>query len=77
MYFMKTISQMLADTTRAYPERDAVVHTEIGTRYNYIQLSLEIDRAAKGLLGQNIQPRDRVAIWAPNIPEWLINILFK
>lgn len=75
MYFQKTINQMLADVTRDYPKRDAIVHTEHGIRGNYVWLSLEIDKVARGFLAQKIQPRDKVAIWASNVPEWLIAML--
>ena len=75
MNFEKTINQMLADVTRDYPKRDAIVHTEHGIRGNYVWLSLEIDKVARGFLAQKIQPRDKVAIWASNVPEWLIAML--
>ena len=75
MNFQKTISQMLSDIRCAYPERDAVVHTEFGIRYNYDRLSMEIDKVALGFLSRGIQSGDKVAIWAPNIPEWMIAML--
>ncbi|NNL74985.1 MAG: AMP-binding protein, partial [Desulfobacterales bacterium] len=75
MNFQKTISQMLSDISCACPKRDAVVHTEFGIRYNYDRLSKEIDKVALGFLSRGIQSGDKVAIWAPNVPEWMIAML--
>lgn len=71
----KTIGQMLNETAERYPNREALVHTEVGIRYNYSLLLWEVDRAAKGLLNAGIGKGDRVALWAPNIPEWIVAML--
>ena len=68
----KTIGQMFDEVAESYPNNEALVHTEIGIRYNYALLSWEMARAAKGLLEIGIQKGDRVAIYAPNIPEWVV-----
>ena len=69
------IGGMLEKIARRYPGRDALVHTERGMRYNYELLSWQVSRAASGLAALGIQPGDRAAIWAPNIPEWIISML--
>ncbi len=71
----KTIGQMLNEISQEYPERDALIHTERSVRYNYTLLSWEVDRVARGLLGMGIKGGDKVALWAPNIPEWTISML--
>ena len=71
----KTIGQMIAEIAQSYPNRDALVHTETGTRYDYNQLSHQIDRTARGFLNQGLQPGDRVALWASNVPEWIFAVL--
>lgn len=35
-------------------------------------LSAAVDRLATGLLDLGVGPGDRVGIWAPNRPEWLL-----
>ena len=64
-----TIGGMLEKIARRYPGRDALVHTERGMRYNYELLSWQVSRAVGGLAALGVQPGDRVAIWAHNIPE--------
>ena len=71
----KTIGQMLEEVSQEYSGNHALVHTETGARYNYGLLSWEVDRVALGLIDAGIQKGDRVAIWAPNIPEWITAFL--
>ena len=71
----KSIGQLLSEVAKANSDRDALVHTETGQRYNYQELSHEIDRAARGFLSQGIRPGDKIALWSPNVPEWMIAFL--
>ncbi len=68
----KTIGQMLNEIADKYPTRDAIIHPEAGVRYNYALFLWEIDRAAKGMIHLGIQQGDHVALWAPNVPEWVV-----
>lgn len=68
----RTIGEMLRRTTEKYPDNDALIHTEIGQRYPYALFHWETGRAARGLIGIGVGKGERVALWAPNIPEWLI-----
>jgi len=68
----KTIGQMFNDIAGKVPNREALIHTDVNIRYNYSLLLWEVDRAAKGLITMGIEPGDRVALWAPNIPEWIV-----
>jgi fatty-acyl-CoA synthase len=71
----KTIGQMLNETAVTYPNQEALIHTDVAVRYNYSLLLWEVDRAAKGLMKAGIEKGDRVALWAPNIPEWIVAML--
>ena len=75
MIIQKTIGQMIADIAKTYSNRDALVHTETGTRYDYDQLSHQIERTARGFLNQGIQPEDRVALWSSNVSEWIFSMM--
>ncbi|MBW1999775.1 MAG: AMP-binding protein, partial [Deltaproteobacteria bacterium] len=68
----KTIGEVFNEVSERYPNNDALIHTEIGPRYTYGLLSWEVNRAAKGLMLLGIEKGDRVALWAPNIPEWIV-----
>ena len=40
-------------------------------RISYAELLSEAERAARALLGR-FAPGERVAVWAPNLPEWIV-----
>jgi len=71
----KSIGQAVGEVAQAQAERDALVHTELGVRYSYGRLWAETERVAGGLIRLGIGKGDRVALWAPNIPEWLLSFI--
>ena len=75
MVIQQSIGEVLEDICSRYADRHALVHTEAGIRYTYSRLSQEIERVARGFLRFGIEPGDKVALWAPNIHEWLLVFL--
>jgi fatty-acyl-CoA synthase len=71
----KTIAGLLEGIAAENPLRDAIIHTEMGVRYNFKHLSREIDRSACGFIKKGIASGDKVALWAHNTPEWLLSFL--
>ena len=69
----KTIGKMISKCAQTYPNHDALIHTDVGVRYNYSLLLWEVERAAKGLIKMGVEKGDRVALWSPNIPEWIVS----
>lgn len=67
-----TIPQLFAETVSRFGPREAAVFLQFGKRYTYYDLDREVDAFASGLLSLGIQTGDRVAVWSPNRPEWLI-----
>ena len=67
-----TIPDFLARTVAAQRSHDACVFSESGERWSWKQLSEKVDELAAGLLAEGICRGDRVGIWAPNRPEWLL-----
>ncbi|MFD2641746.1 AMP-binding protein [Pseudomonas japonica] len=59
----------LKRAARVYPQRDAVIYGE--RRYSYQQLHQRSRALASALERVGVQPGERVAILAPNIPEML------
>lgn len=64
-----TLSALLADAVAAGRDRSAFFDGE--ATYSYAWLDEKSRRAALGLSTMGIRPGDRVAIWLPNLPEWL------
>ena len=66
------IPAFLEEVVRRHGERTAAVFRAAGERWTYRQLARRVDRFAAGLLSLGLYKGDRIGIWAPNRPEWLI-----
>lgn len=67
-----TIGGLLDHIAARYPDNDALVYPERGIRYSYRQFNEICRQLAKGLLKLGIRKGDNVAIWAYNVPEWVV-----
>jgi fatty-acyl-CoA synthase len=67
-----TIGANLERTVLAYPDAEALVDAAAGQRWTYAQLNDEIDGLARALIASGIGRGDRVGIWSPNRPEWVM-----
>ena len=70
-----TVGDMLREAAAAAPGVTALVAGTPGPgdrlRWTYAELLEQSERAARALLGR-FQPGERVAVWANNIPEWVV-----
>lgn len=69
-----TVGNLLNRVAETYPDREAVKYIDRPYRRTWKEFREECDRAAKGLLSIGIHKGDHVAIWATNVPEWLITM---
>ncbi len=67
-----TVGSLLADMARRFPDNDALVYPERNLRYSYSRLNDACRLIAKGLLRMGIKKGDNIAIWAYNVPEWVL-----
>jgi fatty-acyl-CoA synthase len=68
----ETIGQNLSRTASAYPDREVLVDVPSGRRWTYRVFEEETDALARGLIAAGIEKGDRVGIWSPNNPEWVL-----
>ena len=70
-----TVGEALRDAAAEAPHATALVEGAVDPagrrRWSYAELLEASERAARALLGR-FAPGDRVAVWANNIPEWVI-----
>ncbi len=69
-----TVGGILRDRAALSPDAEALVEdagNRIGRRWTYAQLLHDSERLGRALLTR-YRPGERIAIWAPNIPEWVI-----
>jgi acyl-CoA synthetase (AMP-forming)/AMP-acid ligase II len=65
-----TIPAMLQQAAARYGAREAVVDGAV--TLSYTQLAERVDGAARALIALDVQFGDRVALWAPNLHEWIV-----
>lgn len=67
-----TVGGLLEDVAKRYPDRLAVKYTDRPFERTWKEFNEETTLVAKGLLKMGIQKGDHVAIWATNVPEWIL-----
>lgn len=72
----QTLGELLDRQAEKNPDKEALIYNypELGInlRYNYRQYRDEVNRVAKGLLALGLERGEHVAIWAPNLPQWVL-----
>ena len=68
---MRTLSQVLRDTTEKFPQRDAILDPS-GITLSYEELDKRVDQLARGMLEIGVAKGDKVGLWMPNLPEWVV-----
>jgi fatty-acyl-CoA synthase len=68
---MRTLSQVLRETAERFGPRPAILDPS-GVTLSYEELNTEVDRLARGLLDLGVEKGDKVGLWMPNIPEWIV-----
>jgi len=68
---MRTLSQVLRETAERHHDRPAILDPS-GVAFSYRELEANVDRCARGLLELGVGRGDKVGLWMPNVPEWVI-----
>jgi len=66
------VGALLTALARDVPDHEALAYVDRDLRYTFDQLESIARQCAKGLLRLGIQKGERVALWATNVPEWII-----
>ncbi|MFP6692823.1 MAG: AMP-binding protein [Pirellulales bacterium] len=67
-----TIGQVLEQTAEKRGDADCLVFPAIDFRMSFREFRDEVRRVARGLLAMGIGHGDHVAIWATNVPQWVV-----
>ncbi len=65
-----TIGQLLDDRAEEYPDEEAIIFED--RRITYEELNEKAERLANFLMKRGIGRDDKVAIYLPNVPEWIV-----
>ncbi len=55
-----------------YPDNDALVYVDRDFRLSWKEFGEEVDRVAKGLMAMGVKKGEKIAVWATNVPDWII-----
>ncbi|WP_066460530.1 AMP-binding protein [Anaerotruncus rubiinfantis] len=69
-----TVGNLLEQVADRYPDDQAVKYTDRPFDMTWREFDDEVNRIAKGFLALGIGKGDHVAIWATNVPEWLLTL---
>lgn len=58
------------EACRKYPENTAIIY--LGERFSYPLLHEMVDRFATGLLNAGVKTKEKVMLFIPNCPQWII-----
>ena len=67
-----TLGQLLDQTIARCGENDALVWPDRNFRMNWYEFGEEVDLVAKGLMALGVRRGEKVALWATNIPHWIV-----
>lgn len=67
-----TLGQLLDQTVARCGENDAVVYADRDYRLTWYEFSEEVDYVAKGLMALGIKRGEKIALWATNVPHWIV-----
>ena len=66
-----TVGDLLSTLAGDLPHREALVYPDRDLRLSFQELEAHTRKLARGLMAIGIQAGDRVAVWGPNLPEWI------
>lgn len=66
-----TLGEILDETVAKYSNQEAIVYADRDYRQTWQEFSNSVDDLAKGLMALGLQPGEKVAIWATNVPYWV------
>lgn len=67
-----TLGRILDESIEKFPDNDCVVYVDRDFRLTYRQFGEVVDRMAKGLMGLGLKRGDKLAVWATNVPYWVV-----
>jgi fatty-acyl-CoA synthase len=67
-----TVGQLLTQLAHAQPAREALIYSQCALRMTFAELEEEARTIARGLVALGVQRGERVALWATNVPEWVV-----
>jgi len=68
-----TIPGLVRSAAERFGDSEAVVDGDV--RLSFTELAAAVDEAGRAFLAAGVERGDRVAIWSPNVHEWIVALL--
>lgn len=69
-----TVGQVLEGVVERFPNEQAIKYIDRDYCRSWKEFDDEVNRVARGFLAIGVKKGDHVAIWATNVPEWLLTL---
>jgi fatty-acyl-CoA synthase len=69
-----TVGKQLEQVAQRFPDRECLKYTDRDYRRTWQEFNAEAERVARGFMAAGIGKGDHVAIWATNVPAWIITL---
>jgi len=67
-----TIGQLVDRVADQFGDSKALEYHQLGINYNYQEFKEVCNRVAKGFMALGVEKGEHIAIWANNVPEWVL-----
>jgi len=67
-----TVGALLTRLSETLPGNEALVYADRNLRLSFAELEAEARLIARGLMACGVERSERVALWATNVPEWIV-----
>lgn len=69
-----TLGNLLNELAEQHPTREAIKFVDRDFKRTWKELNEEAEKLARGFMAMGITKGDHVAIWATNVPEWMLTL---
>jgi fatty-acyl-CoA synthase len=69
-----TVGKLLSEDAKRFPDREMINYTDRDYRRTWKEFDEETDRIARGFMAMGLGKGDHIAIWATNVPAWLMTL---
>src|SRR5215813_9262288 len=66
------VGALLTRLAEALPDNEALIYADRDLRLTFSQLEAEARLIARGLMACGVERGERAALWATNVPEWVV-----
>jgi fatty-acyl-CoA synthase len=69
-----TVGKLLSEDAKRFPDQEMIKYTDRDYCRTWKEFDEETDRIARGFMAMGLGKGDHIAIWATNVPAWLMTL---